>query len=408
MLLSNLKHGRGYALCCLVFTVLISTNTRASAAPLCVQLDSDPDGDGWGWENSQSCIFEASQAVSPAVPAAATLSIRSTLVCSSQASDPDNDGWGWENGQSCKVGSADETVLPNVVKDSDGGSLFCKNPASDHDNDGWGWENNASCIAAPLIAVPVDKTVDIDFVNSATPTCSATIVDDNNDGWGWENGQSCVISTAMISQKIMAVGDSITHGVRGQTSYRKPLSALLTQGGCDYEFVGSQTSNYGHNGFNGLHEGYSSQTADQFLVGHSGDSGDNQGISQSMAVFNPDVVLLHIGTNDMRLEQSIDDTISEIDQIISSIHESNSAAVVLLANVIPWYLSAQAAVETLGDRIEAHVAQLANPLVKLVDVRSGYSLDLMIWDKAHPNAAGDAHIADAFFNSYDESGLCNN
>ena len=207
--------------------------------------------------------------------------------------------------------------------------------------------------------------------------------------------------------KVMAVGDSITHGIKNQTSYRLPLNTRLTQAGCSYQFVGSQNSNYQHNGFNSPHEGYTGHTADQFLTGHTDHAGTNSGITQSMQWFNPNVVLLHIGTNDMRLGQNIDTTLTEIDQIIAAIHQHNPSAIVFVANLIPWYLAAQSQVEALGDKIEAYVAQLSSPLVRLVDVRTGYTPSMMISDQAHPNATGDAHIANAFFNAYSNSGLCN-
>ena len=206
----------------------------------------------------------------------------------------------------------------------------------------------------------------------------------------------------------MAVGDSITHGVHGQTSYRKPLNDLLNQAGCSFRYVGSQNTNFLHSAFVSPHEGYNSHTVDEFLTGHSDAAGNNRGISNSMASFSPDVVLLHIGTNDAIRGQNISETIAELDQMIAIIFQQNPSATVLLANVIPWFRDAQAAVETLGDQIEVYEAQLNNPRVHLVDVRSGYTIDLMIDDRAHPNARGDAHIADAFFNVFDSVGLCRN
>ena len=127
-----------------------------------------------------------------------------------------------------------------------------------------------------------------------------------------------------------------------------------------------------------------------------------------MARFAPDVVLLHLGTNDSRRGQNVNQTVAELDQIIATILLHNESATVLLANVIPWYRdeATQIAVDTLGDRIEEYAAQLDNPQVHLVDVRSGYSVNLMIDDLVHPNADGDAHIADAFFSVFDDAGLC--
>jgi len=42
--------------------------------------------------------------------------------------------------------------------------------------------------------------------------------------------------------KVMAVGDSITHGVSGTKSYRHDFTNMLTGAACNFEMVGSQTS----------------------------------------------------------------------------------------------------------------------------------------------------------------------
>ncbi len=409
-MVTNYKLNRISVLAGLLFFTFTSNQAMAMGAAICSQTDSDPDGDGWGWENNQTCVVDMPNGTlleeAVTAPILSTSGIR---VCASSASDLDRDGWGWEGGQSCQVSIADSipAASESVLSANDGSILYCADSSSDLDNDGWGWEAGRSCRVANPVTGLTDKVV-ASVQPGVVPFCSSSHIDENNDGWGWEQNASCIIQSSSRSlQRVLAVGDSITHGVRGQTSYRKPLNSLLSQSDCSYEFVGSQISNSGHDGFISPHEGYSGHTADHFLFGRTDGSGVNQGIAQSMASFDPDVVLLHIGSNDMRLGQNIDNTISEIDQIISTIHQSNSSAVVLVANVIPWYASAvQAAVVALGGRIEAYVTQRSNPLIQLVDVRSGFAPDMMIWDGVHPNEVGEAHIADAFFDIYQRSGLC--
>lgn len=383
------------------------------ATPLCSSASIDSDNDGWGWENNQSCIVATTQTTLATNPN--TTAVTSAVIsddntqCSSAASDHDNDGWGWENNQSCKVITSSDPALQSVpVTPAATEKPICENASSDHDNDGWGWENNASCIAPNTSQAEPEATTPTPVTTTvAAAKCSILISDDNDDGWGWENNQSCKVSALTQPLKIMAVGDSITHGVKGQTSYREPLTTLLTQSGCQYDFVGSQNSNAHQDGFIAAHESYSGHTADHFLTGRYDSAGNNQGIANSMDVFNPDVVMLHIGSNDMRLGQNVDNTLAEIDQIISTIQQKNSGAIVFVANLVPWYQqNVQSAVATLGDKIETYVAQMSNPAVRLVDVRSGYTSEMMIFDQIHPNATGDAHIADAFFNAYDTAGLC--
>jgi len=129
------------------------------------------------------------------------------------------------------------------------------------------------------------------------------------------------------------------------------------------------------------HESYSAHQAGHFITGFTNYAGTNDGIFSSTATYSPDVVLLHIGTNDAVQEQDNQETLQEIDQIIR--------------------------IMELGSMIEAYVAQLANPDVIMVDVRSGFTQDLMYDDGIHPNDLGSEHIADAFYDAFTANGYCN-
>ena len=206
------------------------------------------------------------------------------------------------------------------------------------------------------------------------------------------------------------MGDSITHGTTSGSaeSYRKPFIDLLSANSCRYQMTGSQTGNFLHNTFNSPHEGYHGHRADHTFTGFSSVAGNNEGISVTVARYQPNIVLLHIGSNDMNQGQDVNETVGEIDQIISIALAANSAPTVLVANVIPWFsnTTVQAQVNSLGDQIEAYVAQLNNPRVKLVDVRTGFNQSMMLPDLIHPNPAGEQHIANRYFAEYNNSGFC--
>lgn len=234
---------------------------------------------------------------------------------------------------------------------------------------------------------------------------------------------------------IMPVGDSITQGIPGVSSYRLPFTESLESAGCAITMVGSQqTSREGGDsaecvdsdgdgwGWDGTdscfadaepesnvyvapHEGYSSHRAEHFLYGHSSGSGDNPGIGVSMANFQPDVVLLHIGSVDMFADQTVDSTLLEIETLIDAIYEVKPETLVLIANVIPWfsdrpYPQIGNRVRLLGDAIEVMVGQRSDPMLRLVDVRSGFTESMMLADMVHPNATGEKHIANAFGGEY--------
>jgi hypothetical protein len=86
--------------------------------------------------------------------------------------------------------------------------------------------------------------------------------------------------------KIMPLGDSITAGDR-YGGYRRLLYDLLTRDGIRFEFVGSLK---GGDIPNAHHEGHSGWRIDQIESGIAGGWLDT---------YRPDLVLLHIGTNDI-------------------------------------------------------------------------------------------------------------
>ena len=218
--------------------------------------------------------------------------------------------------------------------------------------------------------------------------------------------------------RIMAVGDSITAGFTfgppdgtglGTASYRKEFENLLDQSGCDYLMVGSRNTNDPRNPtvFIGRHEGYSANRADHFLTGN----GPNAGIDAMMAAQSPDVVLLHLGSNDMHQSQTQDSTVNEIENIISKILSANGNATILVANVIPWFGSSNNPnitddIRRLGNQIISSVNAMGNPNVIIADVRSGFAASDMQQDLIHPNVDGENRIADAFAEAFENSGVC--
>ena len=249
--------------------------------------------------------------------------------------------------------------------------------------------------------------------------------------------------TAAGPVRIMAVGDSITQGIPGAASYRREFTALMEAASCNFTMVGSQETSlmsggdpdcvdtgvtgdgWGWNGvescivsassnvepYVGAHEGYSSHRADHFLTGNVTSVGDNAGISVAMETYTPDVVLLHVGSVDMFHEQTVASTVTDIDNVLNAIYQAKSDTLVLIANVIPWYSenpypAIGEDIEAVGDGVEALVASRFDPLLKVVDVRSGFTQAMMLNDLIHPNDTGEAHIADAFMSVYQPLAGC--
>lgn len=246
------------------------------------------------------------------------------------------------------------------------------------------------------------------------------------------------------SMKIMALGDSITEGFiissGPSVSYRKEFVRLLSEQSCSFDMVGSKKDNRPATDFNQSslpelgnqdtdHEGYSAITADQLLIATPNSlRRGSAGVTAAALTYQPDVVLLHIGSNDMNNGDTVTNAVDEIQQIIDRIHAEHNAAIVFVANLIPWADTIVAgnnntpgAVEALGDAIEIagflnKTDTQGNKLVYLVDVRneilnpprSAFDISLLDSDLIHPNPAGELYIAEAFVKAIEDSGVCAN
>ena len=296
-------------------------------------------------------------------------------------------------------------------------------------------------VAAEEPAV-VDSLVSVGDDNDADSADSADSAD-NDASNGATASAFLADRTALGAVKIMAVGDSITHGVAGVSSYRREFTSLLEAESCSFTMVGSQLTSrssgidpecedtepvgdgWGWDGtqsclvgesssvevFRGAHEGYSAHRADHFLTGRDSSSGSNPGIRVSMETFAPDVVLLHLGSVDLFNEQGVSNALIDLDDVLDAIYEVQPETLVLMANVIPWfsdkpYEGIGRDIERLGDGVQRIVDERFDPFLKLVDVRSGFTESMMLDDLIHPNASGERHIADAFANVYQSFADC--
>jgi lysophospholipase L1-like esterase len=201
--------------------------------------------------------------------------------------------------------------------------------------------------------------------------------------------------------RIMAIGDSITEaraGTAGSPSYRSGLwTKLRAQGKTNIDFVGNKSGVYGGSvggSWDKDHAGHWGWRADEILNGRGG-AGK---LAQWAAAARPDVALVHLGTNDIIQGQSSDSTVAELGRVIDTLRAANPRVKVVVAKVIP---SKDAAVRSrlnaFNTRIPAMVkakSTSASPVV-VVDQAAGYSPSWN-YDKVHPGAKGQDHLAFRF------------
>lgn len=208
---------------------------------------------------------------------------------------------------------------------------------------------------------------------------------------------------AFSSTKIMLAGDSITYGYGGTYGgYRGYLNDSLKDQGYDFDFVGSQTAN-------------SPDTIDPNHEGYSGWRANNiRDYIYGWLFNNPaELVLLHVGTNDMSgiydgLSESIwkgqvQAQVFEVSQVLDEIDDFSENTTVILARIISRLDDDQKTYTTyFNQKLQEMAADRINDNLIVVDMEIGAGLVYStatggnMYDRLHPNNAGYSKIADVW------------
>jgi lysophospholipase L1-like esterase len=200
---------------------------------------------------------------------------------------------------------------------------------------------------------------------------------------------------------IMPLGDSITQGNFDWNSYRRPLwQKLQTAGYFNVDFVGSHPSNYmgdpPNPDFDMDNEGYWGATS----------FGICANLKNTLKTIKPDIVLMHVGTNDLtstgnnpgglKTPQQLLDTSLKI---IETLRSANPNVVVLMAQLIPRSGDASNVIGQFNALVPAFVAAhttTQSPLV-VVDQNTGFNTATDAADGTHPSPSGEEKMATKWF-----------
>lgn len=187
--------------------------------------------------------------------------------------------------------------------------------------------------------------------------------------------------------RIMPLGDSITEGTSGDATWRYWLQKDLEAQGCAVDYVGSRRGvvrgRPRFSDFDPDHEGHWGWTTGQVRAR----------IDEWARAAKPDVVLVHLGTNDLGREP--ERIAANLDSILASLRAANPKVDVYLARLIP---AAGVPDEVVGATNEA-IARLAaerdraGARVLLVDQHTGFDPRVDSRDGVHPNESGEKKIA---------------
>jgi serralysin len=199
--------------------------------------------------------------------------------------------------------------------------------------------------------------------------------------------------------KIMPLGDSITAGTLGTVGYREKLYRDLINSGFKVDFVGSQSAG---SGFDADHEGYGWQTASFFNSQLNGPAG------YLLNANPPDIILYHIGTNDLG-RSNVASYALAANETLRIIYEYDPDITVILAKIILTIDS---------DRnTRAHSYNLLLEEYAQYWSDNGYSIIVVdmenalipalypagdLADMAHPTTTGYEKMADVWYEALDE------
>jgi lysophospholipase L1-like esterase len=216
------------------------------------------------------------------------------------------------------------------------------------------------------------------------------------------------------SIKIMPLGDSITAGFSDGDStqefitggYRGPLRQMLIEARYGVDFVGSK--NDGAPREDPQHEGHSGMTA--ALIAER--------IFKFLDDHPAEIVMLHIGTNNIIVGNPVSQIIKEITQILDQIDRyeafSHTTITVVLAKIVnrfdnrgaPGLITAKLN-ESIGEMANARIAAGDSLLVADFEHALSYPADISSCNPpsvcVHPNATGYAKMAKVWFDALTSS-----
>ncbi len=226
-----------------------------------------------------------------------------------------------------------------------------------------------------------------------------------------------LISTAGAANRIMPLGDSITRGVVGSTDdtgYRRSLYITLIDASFSVDFVGSHYNGI-LNDFDKDHEGHGGWRADEIVSGRSAEPWEGK-LDEWLVAEEPDIVLLHIGTNDISFNNQNWTEIEDILVVIDDYEFASGKAVWVILSLIidrscvPFIEPCAKSAETtaFNNDVRDYVffpRYNGGDKIILVDMQNDAGIDYDrspvgdMSDDLHPFDTGYAKMADLWFSA---------
>jgi lysophospholipase L1-like esterase len=183
----------------------------------------------------------------------------------------------------------------------------------------------------------------------------------------------------------MPLGDSITIGSNG--GYRTLLwKKLVQQDGKKLDFVGSLTDGPADLGDKN-HEGHGGWRIEQIRAS----------IDNWSTTYKPELVLLHIGTNDMGQNFNVSTAPDRLKDLVNRICTNNPGVEVIVASIIP-FSGLDSRINSYNATIPGIVSSVQGSGCKATFFNMNQKLTIAdLGDGVHPTAAGYNKMAEAWY-----------
>ncbi len=194
---------------------------------------------------------------------------------------------------------------------------------------------------------------------------------------------------AVTPIRIMPLGASITYGTNSTdgNGYREELRRLLVDNaGLPVDFVGSMRSGKGADRDNEGHPGF---RIDQVAAN----------VDRWLAAYEPDVVLLNVGTNDTVQNHQLATAPDRLRALIDRIIADDPTVTVVFSTLVPSDPGRAARVQAFNARLPAiaQSEQAAGRAVYLVDLNSSLTAADIGPDGTHPTDRGYRKLGDLWY-----------
>lgn len=197
--------------------------------------------------------------------------------------------------------------------------------------------------------------------------------------------------------RVMFVGDSIT-GSPG--CWRADVWVALSEAGYDVDMVGSRTADE----CGGVTDA-EGRLWDPDNLGIGGTTAvrmnNKLALESTLATFDPDVVVLMIGTNDIRGGSTAADVIDQYSLFLSQLRDHDPDASLVVSRLLPIgpldCPDCQPVVDAVNAALPDWAAEhsTADSPIVVAAPDAGFDVATDTADHLHPNAQGDAKVADA-------------